>query len=46
MKEGELVFGNEPILRVDAPLAEAQLLETALLNSQLSNIDCNKSFTN
>ena len=32
MKEGELVFGNEPILSVDAPLAEAQLMETALLN--------------
>jgi nicotinate phosphoribosyltransferase len=32
MKEGELVFGNEPILRVDAPLAQAQLMETALLN--------------
>ena len=32
MIEGELVFGNEPILRVDAPLAEAQLIETALLN--------------
>jgi nicotinate phosphoribosyltransferase len=32
MKEGELVFGNEPILSVDAPLAEAQLIETALLN--------------
>ena len=32
MKEGELVFGNEPILRVDAPLAEAQIIETALLN--------------
>jgi nicotinate phosphoribosyltransferase len=32
MKEGELVFANEPILRVDAPLAEAQLIETALLN--------------
>jgi nicotinate phosphoribosyltransferase len=32
MREGELVFGNEPILRVDAPLAEAQLIETALLN--------------
>ncbi|MEH7109348.1 nicotinate phosphoribosyltransferase [Bacillus sp. JJ1764] len=32
MSEGELVFGSEPILRVDAPLAEAQLIETALLN--------------
>lgn len=32
MVEGEVVFGNEPILRVEAPLAEAQLIETALLN--------------
>lgn len=32
MQEGELVFGNEPILRVEAPLLEAQLIETALLN--------------
>ncbi len=32
MKEGELVFANEPILRVEAPLAEAQLIETLLLN--------------
>ncbi|WP_227397095.1 nicotinate phosphoribosyltransferase [Jeotgalibacillus aurantiacus] len=32
MKEGELVFGNEPIMRVEAPLIEAQLVETALLN--------------
>ncbi|MCA1031699.1 nicotinate phosphoribosyltransferase [Bacillus timonensis] len=32
MPEGELVFGNEPIIRVEAPLAEAQLIETALLN--------------
>lgn len=32
MEEGELVFANEPILRVEAPLAEAQMIETALLN--------------
>lgn len=32
MVEGELVFANEPILRVEAPLVEAQLVETALLN--------------
>ncbi|MBM7648455.1 nicotinate phosphoribosyltransferase [Bacillus ectoiniformans] len=32
MKEGELVFANEPILQVEANLAEAQLVETALLN--------------
>ncbi|MGX1195359.1 nicotinate phosphoribosyltransferase [Metabacillus sp. SLBN-84] len=32
MVEGELVFANEPILRIEAPLAEAQLVETALLN--------------
>lgn len=32
MQEGELVFANEPIMRIEAPLAEAQLIETALLN--------------
>ncbi|MEN1967219.1 nicotinate phosphoribosyltransferase [Lentibacillus sp. N15] len=32
LREGEIVFGNEPILRVEANLAEAQLIETALLN--------------
>ncbi|GAE46232.1 nicotinate phosphoribosyltransferase [Mesobacillus boroniphilus JCM 21738] len=32
MKEGEIVFANEPLVRIDAPLVEAQLIETALLN--------------
>ncbi|MFP7478824.1 nicotinate phosphoribosyltransferase [Terribacillus saccharophilus] len=30
--EGELVFSNEPLMRIEAPLAEAQLVETAILN--------------
>lgn len=30
--EGEVVFANEPILRVTAPLIEAQVVETRLLN--------------
>lgn len=32
MKEGEIVFPFEPILRVDATMIEAQLIETLLLN--------------
>jgi len=32
VQEGTVVFPNEPILRVKAPLFEAQLIETALLN--------------
>lgn len=30
--EGEVVFANEPLVRIEATLAEAQLIETALLN--------------
>ena len=33
MAEGEVVFPDEPILRVTAPLPEAQLVETFLLNT-------------
>ena len=32
VKEGELVFPNEPIVRIEANLIEAQLIETLLLN--------------
>jgi len=32
MREGELVFPNEAMLRIEAPILEAQLIETAILN--------------
>ena len=31
-EEGDFVFNHEPILQVDAPMIEAQLVETAILN--------------
>ncbi|KAB7671137.1 nicotinate phosphoribosyltransferase [Bacillus sp. B1-b2] len=31
-KEGEVIFANEPLMRIEAPLAQAQLVETAILN--------------
>jgi nicotinate phosphoribosyltransferase len=30
--EGELVFNNEPIMQIEGPLAQCQLVETAILN--------------
>ena len=30
--EGEIVFGNVPLMRIESTLAEAQLIETAILN--------------
>lgn len=32
VEEGELVFGNEPIMQIIAPLPQAQLVETLLIN--------------
>lgn len=32
MREGEVVFENEPIVTIEAPLIQAQLIETPLLN--------------
>ncbi len=33
MPEGSMVFPGEPIMRIHAPLAQAQLVETAILNT-------------
>lgn len=32
MKEGEIVFANEPVVQIEGGLAECQLIETAILN--------------
>lgn len=32
VQEGDLVFANEPIVQVEGPLAQCQLVETAILN--------------
>ncbi len=32
MREGTVFFANEPVLRVEAPIAQAQLVESRLLN--------------
>jgi nicotinate phosphoribosyltransferase len=32
MREGEIFFQNEPVIRVEAPIYQAQLLETLIMN--------------
>ncbi len=44
MPEGTVFFANEPIIRVTAPLAEAQLIETRLINiTQLQTVIASKA---
>lgn len=32
MKEGEIVYPNEPLVRLEGPLALVQIIETTVLN--------------
>ncbi len=44
MKEGEIFFADEPILEVIAPIIEAQLLETRIINiMHLHTLICTKA---
>ncbi len=44
MPEGTVFFTNEPILRVTAPIAEAQLVESRLINLlHFQTLDCFES---
>ncbi|NQU08539.1 MAG: nicotinate phosphoribosyltransferase [Candidatus Abyssubacteria bacterium] len=44
MKEGEIFFANEPMLEVTAPIIEAQIAETFLINAvHLQTLICTKA---
>ncbi len=38
IEEGEVIFPNEPIIQVEAPLIEAQIIETFLINTMQISI--------
>lgn len=44
LREGEIFFANEPMLRVTAPIIEAQIVESFLLNTlNLQSMICSKA---
>ena len=44
VKEGSIIFPNEPIVQIEAPLIEAQIIETFLINTlQLPTLVATKS---